>query len=142
MQLTTGADLTRGQLQFLLTSGVIEEVARENKISITQSEVTAYKESVYKQIGGADKLPSVLVQASIASQNLTMILRRDVIIQKLTDAVIASGVSQADASAAIQEKILSTAKKLKITVNPKYGTWNETSGLIEDANAAGSAVNK
>ena len=142
MQLTTGADLTRGQLQFLLTSGVIEEVARENKISITQSEVTAYKESVYKQIGGADKLPSVLVQASIASQNLTMILRRDVIIQKLTDAVIASGVAQADASAAIQEKILSTAKKLKITVNPKYGTWNETSGLIEDTNAAGSAVNK
>jgi len=41
----------------------------------------------------------------------------------------------------VQEAILSTAKKLKITVNPKYGTWNATTGMIEDSNAAGDAVN-
>lgn len=140
MQLTTGVELTRGQLQLLLTSAVIEEVAKENNITITQSEVDAYRESVINQIGGETALPAVLVQASIASSNLSMVLRRDVIIQKLTDSLIANGVAKTDASLAIQEKILATAKNLKITVNPKYGKWNETSGLIEDANAAGDAV--
>lgn len=140
MQLTTGADLTRGQLQFLLTSAVIEEVAKNEKITITASDVEKYRASIVSQLGGEAKLKLVLVQAAIASKDIELVLRRDVIVQKLTDAIIATGVSQTDAASVVQEAILSTAKKLKITVNPKYGTWNATTGMIEDATAAGDAV--
>jgi lipopolysaccharide export system protein LptC len=140
MQLTTGADLTRGQLQFLLTSAVIEEVAKAENITVTTSDVEKYRASIVSQLGGEEKLKLVLVQAAIASKDTELVLRRDVIVQKLTDAIIATGVAQADAASVVQEAILSTAKKLKITVNPKYGTWNATTGMIEDATAAGDAV--
>ena len=141
MQLTTGADLTRGQLQFLLTSAVIEEVAKNEKITVTASDVEKYRASIVSQLGGEAKLKLVLVQAAIASKDIELVLRRDVIVQKLTDAIVATGVTQTDAASVVQEAILSTAKKLKITVNPKYGTWNATTGMIEDSNAAGDAVN-
>jgi lipopolysaccharide export system protein LptC len=141
MQLTTGADLTRGQLQFLLTSAVIEEVAKTENISVSASDVEKYRASIVSQLGGEEKLKLVLVQAAIASKDIELVLRRDVIVQKLTDAIVATGVAQTDAGSVVQEAILSTAKKLKITVNPKYGTWNATTGMIEDSNAAGDAVN-
>ncbi|MCX6420589.1 MAG: SurA N-terminal domain-containing protein, partial [Actinobacteria bacterium] len=43
MQLETGDALNRSQLQFLITNKIIEELAIEDKITITQAEVDSYR---------------------------------------------------------------------------------------------------
>ncbi len=140
MQLETGDALNRSQLQFLITNRIIEEVAIEDKITITQAEVDAYRATVIKNVGGEASLPNVLVNATLAPSNIVDILRRDLIIAKLSQAAVSSGLSEADANTAVQQLVIEKAKSLKIVINPKFGKWNEVTAQIEAADATNGAV--
>ena len=140
MQLETGDALNRSQLQFLITNKIIEELAIEDKITITQAEVDSYRATVIKNAGGEASLPNVLVNATLAPSNIVDILRRDLIIAKLSQAAVSSGLSEADANAAVQQLVIEKAKSLKIVINPKFGKWNDLTAQIEAADATNGAV--
>ncbi len=140
MQLETGDALNRSQLQFLITNKIIEELAIEDKITITQAEVDSYRATVIKNVGGEASLPNVLVNATLAPSNIVDILRRDLIIAKLSQAAVSSGLSEADANAAVQQLVIEKAKSLKIVINPKFGKWNDLTAQIEAADATNGAV--
>ena len=140
MQLETGDALNRSQLQFLITNKIIEELAIEDKITITQAEVDSYRATVIKNVGGEASLPNVLVNATLAPSNIVDILRRDLIITKLSQAAVSSGLSEADANAAVQQLVIEKAKSLKIVINPKFGKWNDLTAQIEAADATNGAV--
>jgi SurA N-terminal domain len=140
MQLETGDALNRSQLQFLITNKIIEELAIEDKITITQAEVDSYRVTVIKNVGGEASLPNVLVNATLAPSNIVDILRRDLIIAKLSQAAVSSGLSEADANAAVQQLVIEKAKSLKIVINPKFGKWNDLTAQIEAADATNGAV--
>ncbi|GDX23329.1 hypothetical protein LBMAG09_13040 [Actinomycetes bacterium] len=140
MQLETGDALNRSQLQFLITNKIIEELAIEDKITITQAEVDSYRVTVIKNVGGEASLPNVLVNATLAPSNIVDILRRDLIITKLSQAAVSSGLSEADANAAVQQLVIEKAKSLKIVINPKFGKWNDLTAQIEAADATNGAV--
>ncbi len=140
MQLETGDALNRSQLQFLITNKIIEELAIEDKITITQAEVDSYRATVIKNVGGEASLPNVLVNATLAPSNIVDILRRDLIIAKLSQAAVSSGLSEADANAAVQQLVIEKAKSLKIVINPKFGKWNDLTAQIEAADVTNGAV--
>ncbi|CAB4790636.1 unannotated protein [freshwater metagenome] len=140
MQLETGDALNRSQLQFLITNKIIEELAIEDKITITQAEVDSYRVTVIKNVGGEASLPNVLVNATLAPSNIVDILRRDLIIAKLSQAAVSSGLSEADANAAVQQLVIEKAKSLKIVINPKFGKWNDLTAQIEAADVTNGAV--
>lgn len=140
MQLQTGADLTRAQLTFMISTMVIEKVAADQKISITSADVEAYKTQIYVNIGGSKNLPGVLVNAAIPSTSLDSVLRRDLILQKISDAEKAKGSDDATVSAAIQKLVVDKADQLKISVNPRYGTWDSTTFSVVAKEPAGNAV--
>ena len=140
MQLESGDALNRSQLQFLITNKIIEELAIEDKITITQAEVDSYRVTVIKNVGGEASLPNVLVNATLAPSNIVDILRRDLIITKLSQAAVSSGLSEADANAAVQQLVIEKAKSLKIVINPKFGKWNDLTAQIEAADATNGAV--
>ena len=140
MQLETGDALNRSQLQFFITNKIIEEVAIESNIKITQAEIDAYRIKILGQVGGEPALPNVLVNATLAPSNLVDIFRRDLIVAKLSQAATNSGLSEADAGTAIQQLVTEKAKALKIVINPKFGKWNELTAQIEAADATNGAV--
>ena len=140
MQLETGDALNRSQLQFFITNKIIEEVAIESNIKITQAEIDAYRIKILGQVGGEPALPNVLVNATLAPSNLVDIFRRDLIVAKLSQAAASSGLSEADAGTAIQQLVIEKAKALKIVINPKFGKWNELTAQIEAADATNGAV--
>ena len=140
MQLETGDALNRSQLQFFITNKIIEEVAIESNIKITQAEIDAYRIKILGQVGGEPALPNVLVNATLAPSNLVDIFRRDLIVAKLSQAAINSGLSEADAGTAIQQLVIEKAKALKIVINPKFGKWNDLTAQIEAADATNGAV--
>ena len=140
MQLATGEDLARSQLSFLISNLVIEAIAVDQDIKISNSDIESYRIQVIQNIGGQEMLPSVLANAAIPAASLTDVLRRDLIIQAISSAATGAGASDAQVNELIQGLVSKKAEELKIEINPRYGTWDSASFAIVPTEPAGDAV--
>jgi len=140
MQLVVGAELLRNQAQFVIISNLLDKIAADNKIVVSEAEVSARRADVVAQIGGESSLPNALVGSSLAASNLDAYLRILIISEKLNAAVVSSGIPVEQAGEAVTKIVVANAKKLGIKVNPKYGKWNPDSASIEIGDVTGGAV--
>ena len=140
MQLESGATLNRSQLRFQVITTIFEEIAKELKINLTDSEIAASKATLITQSGGETALPTNLVAAQIASTNFDKYIRASLINNKINEALLATGVAEADLSVRISELVSAKANQLKISINPRYGTWDAEVGDIVEIDSAGDAV--
>lgn len=140
MQLSTGDTLNRAQVRFFIIATIFDELAKELKIDVTPTEILTRKQGIYTQIGGEEQLPTALVGAQIAPQDLDTYLRATIISDKLTQGLIASGVSDAEAGQKLSDLVVKKAESLKIEVNPRYGKWDYQIGDVVAATPAQDAV--
>ena len=140
MQLESGEALTRSQLSYMISNVIIAELAKDQKIEITASELESYKAQIFANIGGEANLPSVLVNASIPSSGLDDVLRRDLVLRKISEKETAAGADEASVNEKIQALVTEKANALKVTVNPRYGTWDAKTLTVVAAEPAGDAV--
>ena len=140
MQLESGATLLRNQLNFQLLLAGFAEIAKEFSIQVTSSEIAARRAQIVEQVGGADALPAALVSASIAPGDLDGYLRAVVTTEKLGQAFTQIGGAEAEIQTQVQKLLVDKLNNLKIKVNPRYGKWDETTGQVVAADAAGDVV--
>ena len=140
MKLESGDALTRGQLRFKILMHTFDEIAKELKIDVTASQITAKKAAITESVGGKTELPKNLVNAAIAQQDFDTYVRAIVISEQITSALTASGVADADVAAKLGQLLSAKAKSLGITINPRYGVWDATAGDVVAANVTGDAV--
>lgn len=140
MQLEKGETLLRNQLNFQVLLAGFAEIAKELDIKITNSEIAGRRAEIVEQVGGAEALPAALVSASIAPVDLDGYLRAVLTTQKLGEALLQTGVAEADVQARTQQLFVAKVNELKIKVNPRYGKWDATTGQIVAAEAAGDVV--
>ncbi|MEI6216727.1 MAG: hypothetical protein WCP64_05615 [Actinomycetes bacterium] len=140
MTLETGDVLARSELRFHLISLLLADVAVEKKLTVTASQVTARRASIVAQVGGEASLPKALVGAGIASSDFNMYLNSVLYSEALTKLAESQGATTATAGAAIQSMVVSTAGRLKVTVNPRYGKWDPIQANIVAADATKGAV--
>ena len=140
MQLQSGSALNRSQLRFTIVTTLFDEIAKELKLSITSTELTQAESELIAQSGGQEALAQNLVAAEIAPKNFDRYIRAIVTSNKIQDALIASGVAQEEVSARISQLVNAKAAQLKVEVNPRYGTWDPTTGDIVATDSAGLAV--
>jgi hypothetical protein len=140
MQLETGEVFLRNQLNFQLLLAGFGEIAQELDIQVTNSEIAGRRAEIVEQVGGAEALPAALVSASIAPADFDGYIRAMLITQKLSQALVQTGVAEADAQARIQQLFVAKVNELKVTINPRYGKWDATTGQIVAADAAGGVV--
>ena len=140
MQLEEGATLNRSQLRFYIITTIFDEIAKELKISVTNTEVTTTRSNMIAQSGGESAFAKNLVAAQIAPSNFDRYVRAIIISDKINAALKASGIADADISARLSELVKAKAIELKISINPRYGTWDNTAGDIVAVDSAGSAV--
>lgn len=140
MQLETGDGLSRSQLSYMISNIVIDALAKDEDIEVSNSEIESYKVEIFTNIGGEENLPNVLVSASIPSTALNDVLRRDLILRKLTEKQAAAGADESAINSSIQKLVTDKAEQLKVTVNPRYGTWDSNSLTVVAAEPAGDAV--
>ena len=141
MQLRTGADLNRGQVRTFIIYAIFDNIARELKVDVTPTEIATRKAEILNQIGGQQQLRPALVGAQIAPQDFEAYIRASLISDKLTKGLIATGVSETDASTQLGQLLMKKAEQLKITINPRYGKWDGTSGDVVEADNSLGAVN-
>ncbi len=140
MQLESGEALTRSQLSYMISNLIIDQVANDEKINISKSEIEAYKSEIFTNIGGETNLPNVLVSAAIPSNSLEEVLRRDLILRKISEKRASAGDDEAAISAAIQKLVTDKANQLEVTVNPRYGTWDINTLTVAAKEPTGDAV--
>lgn len=142
MQLETGAALNRSQLRFHLMAALLSDVVADQtpKITVTKAEIDAYRASILTQVGGAAQLPKALVNAGIASIDLDAYIQLIIMSNKLTKEEVAAGIAAANTGLEIQKKIIAMAGKEKVTINPRYGKWDSTTGDIVVADVASPAA--
>ena len=136
MQLETGETLNRGQLRFHLLTALLRATGEELKLTVSKAEIDTRRQSIITQVGGATGLPKALVSAGIAPNDLDTYIEAMTYSDKISQALTASGVVQANLGAAVQKLVVAKAKQLGVTVNPRYGKWN---GAVADVIAVDSA---
>lgn len=140
MQLETGEALNRGQLRFHLLTALLREVGKEIKLSVSKAEIDTRRQSIIDQVGGVEALPNALVGAGIAEKDFDQYVEAISLSDKISQALSAAGVTEADMGAQIQKLVVAKAKELGVTVNPRYGKWDGTVADVVASDAAGTAV--
>ena len=140
MKLESGNALNRSQLRFTIITSIFDEIAKELKIKVSSSEIEKTRTGIYEQIGGRAQLSMNLVAAQIAPSNFERYMRATVISNKLAGALGIAGVADADIQSKISELVQKKAKQMKVSVNPRYGRWDEATAELIPEDSAGDAV--
>ena len=140
MQLETGNALNRSQLRFAIITSVFDEIAKELKIKASSTEIENTRTGILEQIGGEEQLQMNLVAAQIAPSNFERYMRATVLSNKLAGALGMAGVAEADVQPKISELVQKKAKEMKVSVNPRYGRWDEATTELVPEDSAGDAV--
>ena len=123
MQLETGEALNRSQLRFHLFAALLKAAAKDLKVTVSKAEIDTRRESIIQQVGGVASLPNALVGAGIASTDLDIYLDAVLNSEKIQKSLFDSGVAEAEIPTKMQDLVIATGKKYKVTVNPRYGVW-------------------
>jgi hypothetical protein len=140
MELQTGADLNLSQLRFQVLTVLIREVGKDFKIEASKAEIDTRRAGILEQVGGEAELPKALVGAGIAPANLDLYLEAVIVSGKISDAIVATGVSQEALGAEISRIVAAKAAKLKVEINPRYGKWDAINADVLPVDSAGDAV--
>jgi hypothetical protein len=139
------ATLQQRILEEMIFSTIIKKAADANDVHVSQGAVARQLTVFYKQT----KNRRGLVAALAAEQTPVIVppdyvnswLRDQLLYHKLVVKLAGGGdATTAEASARGSSALSSAAKSMKVDVNPRYGTWNPTSGNINALVSGGLAV--
>jgi hypothetical protein len=133
MQLETGEELNRSQLRFHLFSALLKAAAKDLKVTVSKAEIDTRRESIIQQVGGVASLPNALVGAGIASTDFDIYLDAVLNSEKIQKSLFDSGVAEAEIPTKMQDLVIATGKKYKVTVNPRYGVWKADTAEVTAA---------
>ena len=140
MQLPEADELLRNQAQFYIVGILLDRIAADKKLSVTNADIAARRTEILSQVGGEAELPKALVGASLAQSNLDAYLKILIISEKLSKDIILSGVSSEQVAEEVNKIVVALAKQLGVKVNPKYGKWNPETASIESGDLTDGAV--
>ena len=140
MQLETGESLNRSQLRFHLLSTLLREVGAELKLTVSKAEIDTRRASILEQVGGAASLPTALVNAGIAPNDLDIYLEAISFSDKISQKLVAAGVAEDQVGPELQKLVVAKANELGVTVNPRYGKWDATVADVVATDSASPAV--
>ena len=140
MKLETGEALNRSQLRFHLLSTLLRELGKELKVTVTKAEIDTRRASIIDQVGGEASLPTALVNAGIAPNDLDEYIEAIAYSDKISQKLVAAGVTEDQLGAEIQKLVVAKAKEIGVTVNPRYGKWDPATADVVAADSAESAV--
>ena len=140
MELIVGKQLLRNQAQFAVIRILFNQIVIDKNFTISDSDVAARRGDVINQVGGLDRLEPALVSANLAASTFDEYLRILIIVDRLNESFISSGIPEALVSQEVSKTLVATAEKLGVEVNPKYGKWNPITAAIEASDVTDGAV--
>ena len=140
MQLETGATLNVSQLRFHVLGTLLRELGNELKLEVTKAEIDTRRASIVEQVGGEAALPNALVTAGIAPQDLDRYIEAIAYSDKISKKLVEAGVTEDQLGLEIQKLVVAKSKELGVTINPRYGKWDQETADVVPSDPAESAV--
>lgn len=140
MELPIEDFLARSQIQFHISTTILNELAKQFGIEVTQTAIDAEYQFIIEQIGGEDALPEALAGANIARSDLESYIVASKIYERLGEALVAQGIQQEEISEALQALLVEKARELTVTLNPRYGVWDEATATVKAGGDSNGAV--
>lgn len=118
-------DLSRQKLHGMIFDRVVDQVAEDNGISASRGEIRQTREEFARQGGGETQMAAVLLQQqSVAPDQIDGVARRAVLMNKIAAKLGVTNTPEGQKK--LQEAFGKASKELRIDVNPRYGTWDDT----------------
>ncbi len=129
-----GADLSTQELTSLVQSEVIARAVDDAGVTVSDGDVQANKQQALQQFGGSEKaLDAYLLQnQNVPPSGVDAFFRTNVQIIKLTEELGYQPGSDPGVAALIAD-LSKTAKRMGVTINPRYGTWDPSKATIGKA---------
>ncbi|MFJ6697403.1 SurA N-terminal domain-containing protein [Streptomyces sp. NPDC091272] len=123
--------MNRAKLHSMLFTRVVERAAADAGAEASRKEIQQARGAAAAQAQGEDKLAQMLVQRGIAPGQIDQAVREEILLNKIAAANQAN-LATPDGQAKVTEVLAKASKALHISVNPRYGTWdNEKIGLAD-----------
>lgn len=121
-------------LERMILSRVIDRAARREDVSVSAGEVAAERQQILSSVGGRTRLVQALAEQQpptvLAPSYLDRWTRDRLLFGKLAEKLGGGqDPTSAEAGEAAGNALVSSAKAMKVRVNPRYGTWNPEQGL-------------
>lgn len=128
--------LSRFTLQSMVRDRVLDRAARDAGVTVSRAEVQRLRASFAQQAGGDKALRTAwLQQNGVAPARLDESLRTEIAAQKLYRALGADPNTK-EGQDAFWKALSVAGKKLRVDVNPRYGSWNTRTSARADTQPA------
>lgn len=136
--------MAQDQLRFQIISVVLAKAASQYGVRITPSELDASRTAVVNQFGSEKALLTALTQNQIARKDFDLYLTDVLYQQKLGEKLVPGDARDRAVSAsrgdAVNKLTFETLAATKITVNPRFGIFDPTSGMLTMKDFTNGAV--
>lgn len=112
---------------------MLDRAAADAGVSVTRKQLQDARAAMAQQAGGEQAFAGMLLQQrGVAPGQIDDAVREQV---QLTALAAATGadLSTPQGQAAVTKTLTEASKKLKIDVNPRYGTWDDKAIQLADA---------
>lgn len=115
--------MTVTALDRMITTELVEQLAADLDVEVTQGEIDAVIAAYVEQAGGEEELENFLLQQDVAPEEIPGLLRLNLLVEKLGVLIDPQGTPETQSMAVFQ--IASVfADEVGVTVNPRFGTWD------------------
>lgn len=140
MEFPTEDQLVQSQAQFHITLALLEELGKEFGIEVSKTDIDAERENIISQVGGEEQLARALAGAVIAQADFEKYIIASKIYQRIGEILVGQGIAEEEVPNAQQALIVKKAKELSVTVNPRYGLWDESTASLQAGGDSNGAV--
>ncbi|HEV8023701.1 MAG TPA: SurA N-terminal domain-containing protein [Candidatus Nanopelagicales bacterium] len=113
-------------LDRMITTSLVEQLAEQEGIEVTQGELDATLANYAEASGGQEAFEEALVQQDLAPDDIPEIIRVNILAQKISFELDPQGSPESQ-SAAIFNAVTAFSEQVGTEVSPRYGTWDPVS---------------
>lgn len=131
------ADLNRAILSREISTVLVDDLATEMGLTVTQGDIDRKISEYVSQLGSREQLDQAAIRSAITPEALPAAIRQELQVNLLTQ-VMAGGkdtTKDPQAAQAGQELVLAKLKELSneqdVRVSPRFGTWNVDEFKVE-----------
>ncbi|MCC9312024.1 SurA N-terminal domain-containing protein [Kitasatospora sp. RB6PN24] len=111
---------------------VVARALADHQLSVTDTEVAQLREQEVAALGGEAALEqNLLLRNGVPTQEIDGYLREQLGLQKLAK-VSGQQLGTTDGNQAVHQLLTTASEELRVTVNPRYGTWDPAQAVLDN----------
>ncbi len=123
---TEDPGLVQQTLGRMITTRLIDELAEDSGITVTQGQIDSMIANYEAQLGGSESLRIAFLSENVAPSQINAFLRLQIQAQALGIELAPRGSAE-EQGAAVYQAVSDYSQQVDTTVSPRFGTWDPQS---------------